>query len=52
MKYSDLQYRVLFQQAYEELIIDRLNVALKSWSEGLDEELDRIEKEVNDERQE
>lgn len=52
MKFTDLQFRVLFQQSYEELVVDRLNDVLKSWSEGLDDELDRMEKEINDERQE
>ena len=48
MKFSDLQFKMLFANSYEELVIERVNAKFKAWGEGLDAELDRLDKEIND----
>lgn len=52
MNFDDLELRCFFAECYEELVIERVNEKLKSWSEGLDDALDQLEKDIEDERQE
>ena len=49
MEYSDEDFRMFFQECYEEkIIVDMINKKLKTWSDGLDEALDKIEKDERD----
>ena len=52
MSLRDAQFKTLFSASYEEYVIDKINIKLKAFSEGLDKELDRLEKEIEDERNE
>jgi len=49
MEYSDEDFRMFFQECYEEkIIVDMISKKLKTWSDGLDEALDKIEKDERD----
>jgi len=45
-KPSNWEFDLFFVECYEEMIIDRVNEKLKTFSQGIDDALDRMEEEA------